>query len=463
MKRNWTVSGALVLGMALTASAAVITPGASKTEKLPFDRASLRTVAMGNVKKTAPRQRSTEDVWESIGKGSFTDMVFSTLAYAPQTMEVEFEKSTTTANRYRILSPYKNWKDPSGEFTLTFNESKMTPIVFDVIDNKYVLLHPFNTGYVLQGADGGEITCSMNAYGMIGEDVTVQDVIDVVPEALAKYNGGNISASTYFTMESSRYATFLIYFSEDSESPYLGNSENSFAIKMPGAKEPDPNEGWKDVGMAKFTDVYMHAMFPDNIQESTFDVPLQESETAPGVYRLVNPYKYWSNPSEAAFSVSDGHYMVIHTENAPDAWIENTTTGVTYNGNGGGMIEFYSQVADIVPEYGYDTTKSQFPESIWAQFKDNVLTYPYVSFVLSGEEYYNFGLGISGNIESFWPVMSDNFKIIFNGGSGVENIGADSGIPVEYFSLDGVRVANPEKGMLVIKRQGSEVTKILVR
>lgn len=464
MKRNCTVFSALAFGMALTASAAVFTPTADTSEKMPFDRASMKATSVNKAKAATPRQAEAEDTWEAIGKGQYTDMVFSTLAYAPQTMEVEFEKSTTTAGRYRILAPYKNWKDPKGEFTLTFNEAKMTPIVFDVVDSKYVLLHPFNTGYTLQGADGGEISCKMNAWGMIGDEITIQDVIEVVPESLAKYKDGYITSTTYFTMESTKYAVFLVDFSEDTSGSYLGNSEASFAIMMPGAKEPDPNDGWKDAGTASFTDVYMHAIFPDNVAESTFDVPLQQSETTPGIYRLVNPYKYWENPAETAFTVSDGHYMVIHTENAPDAWIENTTTGVTYNGQGGGMIEFYSQVADVVPEYGYDAAKSQFPAAIWANFKDNTLTYPSTTFSFSGQEYFNFGVSISGNNESFWPVKSNTFKIVFKGGdSGVDGIVMDSNVPAEYFTLDGMRVANPEKGMLLIKRQGSNVSKVLVR
>ena len=46
--------------------------------------------------------------------------------------------------------------------------------------------------------------------------------------------------------------------------------------------------------------------------------------------------------------------------------------------------------------------------------------------------------------------------------SGVDNIAADNA-PAEYFNLQGVRVANPEAGQLVIKRQGSTVTKMIAR
>lgn len=49
--------------------------------------------------------------------------------------------------------------------------------------------------------------------------------------------------------------------------------------------------------------------------------------------------------------------------------------------------------------------------------------------------------------------------------AGLNNVIADSDVnaPVEYYNLQGMRVANPEAGQLVIKRQGKTVSKIVVR
>ncbi len=47
-------------------------------------------------------------------------------------------------------------------------------------------------------------------------------------------------------------------------------------------------------------------------------------------------------------------------------------------------------------------------------------------------------------------------------GSGVQNIATDENAPVEYYTLQGVRVANPENG-LYIKRQGNKAQKVLVK
>lgn len=44
----------------------------------------------------------------------------------------------------------------------------------------------------------------------------------------------------------------------------------------------------------------------------------------------------------------------------------------------------------------------------------------------------------------------------------VDEITVDENAPVEYYNLQGVRVANPENG-LYIRRQGSKVTKVLIK
>lgn len=44
---------------------------------------------------------------------------------------------------------------------------------------------------------------------------------------------------------------------------------------------------------------------------------------------------------------------------------------------------------------------------------------------------------------------------------GVENVNASTTAPVEYFNLQGIRIDNPANGQVVIRRQGSEVVKIV--
>lgn len=87
----------------------------------------------------------------------------------------------------------------------------------------------------------------------------------------------------------------------------------------------------------------------------------------------------------------------------------------------------------------------------------SVISAPYMAL-------YNAELGGAG----IWiePTVSVPFQITTNEieASGVENVTvSNSNAPVEYFNLQGVRVANPAAGELVIKRQGATVSKMVVR
>lgn len=55
----------------------------------------------------------------------------------------------------------------------------------------------------------------------------------------------------------------------------------------------------------------------------------------------------------------------------------------------------------------------------------------------------------------------NNIKLTASGGAGVADIKTDENAPVEYFNLQGVKVASPEKGVF-IRRQGKNVSKIIV-
>ena len=53
-------------------------------------------------------------------------------------------------------------------------------------------------------------------------------------------------------------------------------------------------------------------------------------------------------------------------------------------------------------------------------------------------------------------------SILHKGSSGIADITVDENAPVEFYNLQGVRVANPENG-LYIRRQGNKATKVFVK
>ena len=49
-----------------------------------------------------------------------------------------------------------------------------------------------------------------------------------------------------------------------------------------------------------------------------------------------------------------------------------------------------------------------------------------------------------------------------NPNTAVTNVAVDANAPVEYYNLQGFRVANPEQGRIYIKRQGSVASKVIL-
>lgn len=68
----------------------------------------------------------------------------------------------------------------------------------------------------------------------------------------------------------------------------------------------------------------------------------------------------------------------------------------------------------------------------------------------------------NGTVTGVYRYCINNFKVTGKDGAGVADITVDENAPVEYYNLQGVKVANPENGVY-IRRQGNNVTKVTVK
>ena len=66
------------------------------------------------------------------------------------------------------------------------------------------------------------------------------------------------------------------------------------------------------------------------------------------------------------------------------------------------------------------------------------------------------------NIEKYFSIagLKGTSEYIL-GTSGIEEVGVDANVPVEYYNLQGVKVANPENGIF-IKKQGGRTCKVVL-
>lgn len=72
------------------------------------------------------------------------------------------------------------------------------------------------------------------------------------------------------------------------------------------------------------------------------------------------------------------------------------------------------------------------------------------------------------NCDEQWPTASamrwfiDNIKVTAANTGAVENLEVENNAAAEYFNLQGVRVANPENGLYIVRR-GTTVSKVMVK
>lgn len=104
---------------------------------------------------------------------------------------------------------------------------------------------------------------------------------------------------------------------------------------------------------------------------------------------------------------------------------------------------------EILPEYDGVSTGGQTSYKV-DQLKDGVVKYYFTVQAMNDAQE-------KSNVSE--PVYVDLSK------SGVENIitDADADAPVEYYTLQGVRIVEPAAGTVVIRRQGSDVSKLIIR
>ena len=249
------------------------------------------------------------------------------------------------------------------------------------------------------------------------------------------------------------------------------------AVKSEGSVGGGDDTGWIYIGEASFEDAWILPGFSFDRSDPAYvyNVPLQRSETDSNIYRLVDPYHAIGFPAIQGNSsktvgyimidVTDPAHVVINA-NGVEAGFANSSAGITqlYCFNSLGM--YAAQGYD--PSFVVSVLGDEMPITT---FTDGVITLGYYDGI-DGREYdANFGIQSAKTGGYQWQDNAGNpidmsGKIVFpEGWNGVNDVMTDNNAnaPVEYFNLQGVRVDNPAAGQLIIRKQGKEVSKVLVK
>ena len=260
-------------------------------------------------------------------------------------------------------------------------------------------------------------------------------------------------------------------------------TKNNILSKKKASNPDDPNDGWTSLGYATLQDGWVlpglgiNQLDPQN----WYEVELQQNDDNKNIYRLVDPYKgncpvkdknTATNTGYIQFNVTYPDFVtfdVINSDEHIDAGFTCSSLGiakmfcsnmVTYWCN-----KFNLTLETFINEYSYSPTFKT-----GSTFKDGIITLPAEKAFTVG--YYNdasFGYPGDPKGGGQWlaPNSSTRFvnmetKIFFPESAGVSDVCVDNeSSEIEYFNLQGVKITDPSKGQLLIRRQGDKTDKIV--
>lgn len=266
----------------------------------------------------------------------------------------------------------------------------------------------------------------------------------IVKDALA--NGDSIAATgqTVWTAPADgRYSAFVV--ATDS----VGDvKEWKWSVVI--AYDPDA-DNWESIGNGTFTDPIVPALGYENTllaESQTFEVAMERNKTNANLLRLVNPYAkhpYFVKYKSKLTKDGHNHYIVMDTTDPDYVVVAESILGFNL-GSGQAAV---NSAANRYAQYGKDAVLKYYGA---ITIKDGVITINKDALFASEVDYENNAL-----------YRCDAGQILLPGTSGIATPVADAAADVRYYNLQGVEVATPQAGQLLIRKQGNTVTKILVK
>lgn len=236
----------------------------------------------------------------------------------------------------------------------------------------------------------------------------------------------------------------------------------AFRIAMPGVEMPAFFYEYNNV---EFSDGMLGSIFYFTREDGTklegpfaSNITIKEVISNPGMFLLEKPWFEW---------FESGQPLVVNCTDPQIGFIDDQNTGVNVSTYGPATIaslsNWYPTYAELQAEYGakvalYNITLTETGNGRKVDIGQGACIYNFPTMPAGGnpdpKSFYSFG-DVDTNKPSTFTVPEL---------AGVEGVVVEDNVAGEreFFNLQGVRVANPEAG-LYIMRQGNKVQKVIIR
>ncbi len=207
-----------------------------------------------------------------------------------------------------------------------------------------------------------------------------------------------------------------------------------------------------------------------------YEVELQQNNDNKNIYRLVDPY-HGNSPVAADNGSSKAGYIVFDVTDPDHVVFKTVESGFALAQVGLSKMYCMDFLSAYMGENNSDNVQTIVDalaqneiDIPFTTFKNGVVNLP-STFKNATDGYENAAcFGIQGDFYGMYVWQSQSgavanmtAKIIFPE-TGIDNVVAgETDAPVKYFNLQGIEVAKPAAGQVVIRKQGNNATKFMAR
>jgi len=432
MKKIFTI--AILSAAILSATAGLNTVKVSESAVRADKAMNLRTAVASSSATPKMRAAATDYdsyTWTLLGEGEYSSSVVAdTYSSENPVAAVKIYEAEGHAGVYKAEGV---WPDMAGVDTQT--------LIVDASNPDFIVVPKQFTG-IDDTVDGETYIASQTWVARdeqgYSEDVIIAEIPELLPylnEKVIYFPAGALGLNWPNAPADSKYET-------DPNAWYVG--KNSGYLALPGGEPVDP---WTLYGKATMSGDWVFSIFGKEIV--SYETEVYVATDNDKKFKVVDPLKGLYAAIGADVASPD---IALDATDPANVVLEMTTTGIN-GGDTDGMYYIFNE------GYYGRVTEEDIDEALLTTLttdeKKAVFNFPAKSLTLmgsvSGGFYY-------GNMNEAAVITVDLDQ------SGVSVIGEE--IPnaaPEYYNLQGIRVAAPQSGSLVICRQGDSVSKILVK
>ena len=496
MKKIYTLAAAMLATGFIGADAANLTPakGLANFKEVSTEKA-LNVEIAAPAKKTTKSTRADGD-WKALGEGTMREFMFSCWFKKgwDEDFAVEIEQNTADPSVYRIVNMYQNYSaiyDMGKEYlsyeSATPNYAYIT--TFDVDgETKWFFQPDAETGvYVtpqfvqaVGGLSSGMITVQwINGSTLANSSKEeLQAIYAKFPTIFGTFKDGVFTAPAkpaglvYDDGTAVEWVIGAHMSDQQAGYIYFVNTKGQFATTLPGVEVPepaDPFDSYTYIGECDMQQNFLDNLF-EEVNTPVAKVQVYEDPYAAGLFHIKNAYVAgaWNNEEQAKeidleIDLTDPNYGLIYDQ----------TTGYV-DAEFGSEVDicsasmvFTAYVAQTITKQTFLTDPQYQGLNLYLDKATKRIVMPAMSvwyFMPDIEdrnsEYYNALFPTSwAQAQDSWIQLPADYAV---GGAGVNEINLDSvDGPARYYNLQGVEIANPTKGELVIVKKGSKSTKVI--